>query len=258
MGIIRIDAELTPTYPFVGNTSYSFITMPTVDLTISSFGGIDLATIPGVYSLINITTNWLLAQYTAPNEYVYDMRRVMCPSCYEKEPTVQEIILEAIKNTVHTWNEAGHKAQLLLENVRKTFSLGIHTLAWFLNPNRKGERPQIDGPHASSSGGHHRGYAGSRSSGGSMFHRHGREDYGDRASASKTRRGRRHYLRESAYYLMASAWHAGVAVEESIEEVLDRIVDVGIQAGHALLGGGGLKGDGSEEDREDYDVNGAI
>jgi hypothetical protein len=46
-GILRLDAELTPDYPFVGNTTYGFISQPSMDLSISSFGGLDLSSIPG-------------------------------------------------------------------------------------------------------------------------------------------------------------------------------------------------------------------
>ena len=80
-GVVRIDAELSSDYPFVGNASISFTRLPVLDCSISSFGGVDLASIPGVHTWINITMTWLLSQYTAPHFGVFDLRHTICPSC---------------------------------------------------------------------------------------------------------------------------------------------------------------------------------
>jgi hypothetical protein len=41
---------------------FAFLNPPTMDLSISSFGGLDLSSIPGVYNWMNITMTYLLGQ----------------------------------------------------------------------------------------------------------------------------------------------------------------------------------------------------
>lgn len=61
-GRLRMHIDLIPEYPFFGNATVSFIDLPVFDITVSSFGGIELSSIPGVYHWINITMIWLLEQ----------------------------------------------------------------------------------------------------------------------------------------------------------------------------------------------------
>jgi hypothetical protein len=96
-GVVRIDAELSSDYPFVGNASISFERLPVLDCSISSFGGVDLASIPGVYTWINITMTWLLTQYTAPRFGVFDLRHTICPSCDDGKVTHAPWSAEAMK-----------------------------------------------------------------------------------------------------------------------------------------------------------------
>jgi len=96
-GVVRIDAELSSDYPFVGNASISFTRLPVLDCSISSFGGVDLASIPGVYTWINITMTWLLTQYTAPRFGVFDLRHTICPSCDDGKVTHAPWSAEAMK-----------------------------------------------------------------------------------------------------------------------------------------------------------------
>jgi len=81
--ILRFDAELLPDYPFFGNSTISFLELPTLDLAISSFGGVDISSIPGVYSWIKITMTWLLRQYTFPSFASFDIKGWLCPTCDE-------------------------------------------------------------------------------------------------------------------------------------------------------------------------------
>jgi hypothetical protein len=100
-GTVRIDSELTSDYPFVGNATVSFLHLPVLDCTISTIGGVDLASIPGMYTWINITMSWLLNQYTAPRYGTLDLRHNICPSCDGKltpAPWSPDAIVEAAAN----------------------------------------------------------------------------------------------------------------------------------------------------------------
>ena len=95
---MRIDSELTSDYPFVGNATLSFLQLPVLDCTISTIGGVDLASIPGMYTWINITATWLLSQYTAPRFGIIDLRHNICPSCdgrVQAAPWSPEAVVEA-------------------------------------------------------------------------------------------------------------------------------------------------------------------
>lgn len=119
-GTFRIDAELTADYPFVGNATISFLRTPLLDTSISSFGGVDLASIPGVYTWINITMSWLLGQFTVPNYGTVDLRRNICPSCDGKPApsTVEalQVAAEAVQNGI---KEGVAAAWAALQAVRK-------------------------------------------------------------------------------------------------------------------------------------------
>ena len=92
-GIFRLDAELTPAYPFLGNATVSFLEMPKLDVSIGvgrGFSNIDVANIPGVYNFLNSTLTWMLSQYTYPKSGALDMGSTLCPSCFGEQPTTNE------------------------------------------------------------------------------------------------------------------------------------------------------------------------
>ena len=99
-GLFRIDAELTPTYPFLGNATMAFLNLPVLDVTIGvgqGFSNIDVANIPGVYNFLNNTFTWVLSQYTYPKSGSIDLRRTLCPSCdtvelkSDQSPTIDSL-----------------------------------------------------------------------------------------------------------------------------------------------------------------------
>jgi Ca2+-dependent lipid-binding protein len=96
-GIITLDAELIPEYPFFGNATFSFKELPNLEMTLSSFGGVDLSAIPGVRNFIDISLKWLMSQYTNPNVGSINMISYICPSCLEIEPEPKTYIDKIIK-----------------------------------------------------------------------------------------------------------------------------------------------------------------
>lgn len=119
-GSVRIDAELTADYPFVGNASISFLRLPALDTAISSFGGVDLASIPGVYTWLNITMTWLLGQLTAPNSGTVDLRKTICPSCDGKPaPSTAEALQGAAEAVGKGLRDGVEKAWAALQALRR-------------------------------------------------------------------------------------------------------------------------------------------
>eukprot|EP01036_Dinobryon_divergens_P024132 gene24132-32549_t len=82
-GILRVNMSLTHDYPFVGNTSFSFLGAPSMDFSISGFGGFDLGSFPLAYYWVNVTISWVLQQYTHPEYIELDLRHYFCPVCDE-------------------------------------------------------------------------------------------------------------------------------------------------------------------------------
>ena len=80
-GKLRMDMETLPDFPFVGNTSIAFHQVPELDMTISSFGGVDLSILPGMHSWINVTLSWVLTQLAHPNYIKVDLLPLICPDC---------------------------------------------------------------------------------------------------------------------------------------------------------------------------------
>ena len=80
-GRLRVDMEPLAEFPFIGNTSIAFHSVPTLDMSISSFGGVDLSILPGMHSWINVTLSWVLTQLAHPNYITVDMQPIICPSC---------------------------------------------------------------------------------------------------------------------------------------------------------------------------------
>jgi Ca2+-dependent lipid-binding protein len=90
-GILTLDSELIPEYPFFGNATFSFKELPKLEMTLSSFGGVDLSAIPGVRNFIDISLKWLISQYTNPNVGTINMISYICPSCLKTEPELNYI-----------------------------------------------------------------------------------------------------------------------------------------------------------------------
>ena len=82
---LRLDIQMTEDFPFLGNASISFLELPTLDFSISSFGGLELSSIPLAYYWVNATLSWMLGQYTYPLYTVVDLRHNICPLC-DKPP----------------------------------------------------------------------------------------------------------------------------------------------------------------------------
>ena len=121
-GTVRIDSELTSDYPFVGNATVSFLHLPVLDCTISTIGGVDLSSIPGMYTWINITMSWLLNQYTAPRYGTLDLRHNICPSCDGKlgpAPWSPDAIVEAAANVGNNIKNALGSGWNVLRDMRR-------------------------------------------------------------------------------------------------------------------------------------------
>ena len=41
---------------------FTFLELPSLDMDITGFGAVDFSSLPGVYTLLNATTAWLLTQ----------------------------------------------------------------------------------------------------------------------------------------------------------------------------------------------------
>jgi Ca2+-dependent lipid-binding protein len=52
-GVLRIDAQLIPDYPFLGFANVSFLTLPVFELSLTSFGGLNLTSSPVVHAWLN-------------------------------------------------------------------------------------------------------------------------------------------------------------------------------------------------------------
>lgn len=106
--IMRFDAELLPDYPFIGNATITFLELPTLDIAISSFGGIDISSIPGVYSWIKITITWLLGQCTSPSFASMDLKEWLCPTCNEESSSDQKTSPKLINILADLLRETGN------------------------------------------------------------------------------------------------------------------------------------------------------
>jgi hypothetical protein len=96
-GWVRMDTEVVSEWPYVGNGTCGFIGQPALDLSVSSFGGIDISIIPGLHSWLNMTTDLTLASFTAPNVVEVNWGAVLCPSCGEPPPkTAVELAQDAV------------------------------------------------------------------------------------------------------------------------------------------------------------------
>ncbi|KAJ1438846.1 hypothetical protein B484DRAFT_477035 [Ochromonadaceae sp. CCMP2298] len=99
-GQLRLGLQLTPDYPFIGDAQVSFMQPPQMGFTLSSFGGLELSTVPYAYYWVNSTMHWLLEQYTTPNFVTLDLRHTICPSCDAitvVPPTFREVLIDAVR-----------------------------------------------------------------------------------------------------------------------------------------------------------------
>ena len=107
-GIVTLDSELIPDYPFFGNATFSFKELPKLDMTISSFGGVDLSAIPGVRNFIDISLKWLMSQYTSPNVGTVNMISYLCSDCLLTEPEPKTYTAKVIKNVKFIYDYLRH------------------------------------------------------------------------------------------------------------------------------------------------------
>jgi hypothetical protein len=83
-----------------------FLSPPSLDLSVSSFGGLDLSSVPGVYHWMNITLTWLMEQYTWPHYGTVDLRHYICPLCDAPPPlTPGEMMSDAMRTLAQVASE---------------------------------------------------------------------------------------------------------------------------------------------------------
>ena len=82
-GGLRLTMNTTPTYPFVGNASVAFLTLPALDMGVSTFGGVDLSSVPILQGWVNSTLFYVIQQMTYPHAIEFDMGSIICPNCYD-------------------------------------------------------------------------------------------------------------------------------------------------------------------------------
>lgn len=77
----------------------SFLSAPSLDFTVSSFGGsVELSAIPLAFSWMNASMHAALSQYTAPMYATVDARHIICPSCdLVTLPSAQEVLRDAVR-----------------------------------------------------------------------------------------------------------------------------------------------------------------
>ena len=74
----------------------SFTKLPSFDFSISSFGGVDLSTIPMAFGFVNSSLYWVLEQYTDPHSVELDFRHTICPECDRVPvPSMQEMFFDS-------------------------------------------------------------------------------------------------------------------------------------------------------------------
>lgn len=82
-GGLRLTMDTIPTYPFVGNASIAFLTLPALDMGVSTFGGVDLSSVPVLQGWINSTLFYVIDQMTFPHVIEFDLGAIVCPNCVD-------------------------------------------------------------------------------------------------------------------------------------------------------------------------------
>lgn len=132
-GQVRMGMQLTTDYPFIGNTTISFIQPPSIDFSLNSFGGsFDLSSIPLAYYFVNTSIHYVLRHYTAPHFTTVDMRHTICPACDTVPvPTLSETILQSTR-------DVSMQIRGLLQDMRKTWKDGVSKVkTWWKRMNDK-------------------------------------------------------------------------------------------------------------------------
>ena len=118
-GVLRLDTELIPDYPFVGNATLAFLTLPSTEITLHSFGGVELSNLPGIDQWLNGSLSWLLTQYTLPQLCPLDLLHSICPSCGEKKAPSP---LNAVEVLVESFQLLSHATTAFVKNASKEFN----------------------------------------------------------------------------------------------------------------------------------------
>jgi hypothetical protein len=72
-----------------------FPSLPSLDFTINSFGGLDLTSIPLAFHYVNSSLFWIMEQYTYPMSTTLDLRHTFCETCDAVPvPTIPEVLVE--------------------------------------------------------------------------------------------------------------------------------------------------------------------
>lgn len=73
-----------------------FPTVPSLDFTINSFGGLDLSSIPLAFHFVNSSMFWIMEQYTYPMFTTLDLRHTLCTTCDAAPvPTIPEVLIDS-------------------------------------------------------------------------------------------------------------------------------------------------------------------
>ena len=84
-GAIRLNMRPIAEYPFIGNATFSFLTIPALDMGISTFGGVDLSSVPLLHGWVNSSLFYVMRQLTYPNELEFNMGSILCTTCFDEE-----------------------------------------------------------------------------------------------------------------------------------------------------------------------------
>lgn len=87
----------------------SFTKAPSFDFSISSFGGVDLSSIPMAFYFVNSSLHWVLEQYTDPHYTTLDLRHTICPACDALPvPSIPDILYESTLVVGKTIKQLAH------------------------------------------------------------------------------------------------------------------------------------------------------
>ncbi len=97
-----------------------FPSLPSLDFTINSFGGLDLTSIPLAFHFVNTSMFWFMEQYTFPMFTTLDLRHTFCSTCdTQPVPTIPEVLVDSSL-------VLGRKVQQLLSGVKRKVKSLLH------------------------------------------------------------------------------------------------------------------------------------
>lgn len=97
-----------------------FTEVPKLDFSVSSLGGLELSSIPIVYSHLSAAGHYLLEQFTAPYTTTIDLRHLMCSSC-DADPN-GTLADRAMTHSRRLWNQLRDSANRVKAFSRKVTS----------------------------------------------------------------------------------------------------------------------------------------